>query len=378
MIPSNRLWTLLIALAVAAPVAAWPEPTSEELAANRRRFEQVRKSPEQLAKLRDEAKEFFALPEPRREQIARLEASMRAQPIGVQQRLREVLERYSDWLAGLKNDATRQKIIDAKDPKTRLALIRRLRDQEWIDEQPKAVRAELEKLKDDALQKRMAELKLEERQRKLEWLMATRFWNDLESKRPLPVKSADLPKDAQLYLNQYLLWFLSDAEKDRLAKAEGQWPLYPMTLVELADKHPAALPGPTGPKNMNELPLDVKQVLAKGPPLKKLFKFEGKWPEFGTRIAKAAFGAGLVLPHEFLAYNVDCLQPAMREFYKKKLYPALSSDEKNRLTEEALHKWPDFPRAIQELSAQHGLKPPWHTLPRNETWDNYRLSKRGP
>ena len=32
--------------------------------------------------------------------------------------------------------------------------------------------------------------------------------------------------------------------QDQLAKLEGQWPQYPMKLVELADKHPAALPGP--------------------------------------------------------------------------------------------------------------------------------------
>ena len=43
---------------------------------------------------------------------------------------------------------------------------------------------------------------------------------------------------------------LSPQEKERLAQAEGKWPEFPRTLVELADKHPPALPGVLGHKSI--------------------------------------------------------------------------------------------------------------------------------
>src|SRR5205823_4653739 len=71
---------------------------------------------------------------------------------------------------------------------------------------------------------------------------------------------------------------LSDEEKERLAKAEGHWPLYPVTLVELADKHPLALPSHHGATQVSGLPAAVQKDMKNhfGKAGKKDKKDEGK------------------------------------------------------------------------------------------------------
>jgi len=217
-------------------------------------------------------------------------------------------------------------------------------------------------------------LRAEEKQRRLEWQIANRFWKQLESKAPLPARLTDFSNDVQLHVNEYLLPSLSNDEKDRLEKAQGQWPLYPLTLVELADKHPAALPGADGPRTFAALPQDVQKrfrLKAGGPP--KLFKVaEGRWPGFGVAVADFAAKRSIVLPHEFLPYNFKCLSPPMQEFVNKKLLPILTDGEQLKLLH-ADNKWPEYPLTIEELARHHNLPPPWLGLPGpRETWDAYR------
>jgi hypothetical protein len=381
---------LLAAAMLAAPAAVHPEPTPAEIEANRRRVAELHKNPEQLQKLRAEAAAYFALPEERRQQIAEIDEGLARQPRPVQQRLTGVLDRYTNWLETL-DEASRKRLTAAPDRKTRLALIRELREQEWIRNQPQAVQAELQKLQGDAYAKRLAELKRDERQRKLEWTVAGRFWNELETKQRLPTRVEELPQTAREpmreYVREYLLPALTDEEKDRLEKAKGQWPQFPMTLVAIAAKYPPALPGTHGPKSLKELPQDIRVLLMKDERVKvkkdfdllaKVYKLkDGTWPEFGTRLANHAKSRGLIFPHEFLAYNEDCLAPAMKQFLNKTLLPVLDADQKLRLAG-AILKWPEYPRTIQELAEAHQLEPPWYTLPRQEYWDGYRLDIARP
>jgi hypothetical protein len=388
----RSLQTLFVVGAVLALApGALPEPSPAELDANRRRFELLREQPEKLRALRTDAQAFFALPEARQKAIAEIEQGLRQQPPALRQRLTQVLDRYNDWLADL-DDATRQKIA-AADDNTRRDLIRELREQQWLKDQPRAVQETLQKLSSDEYRKRVAELKRQERQDKIEWLMASKFWNELETKQRLPVRIEDLPQTAREpardYVKDYLLQFLTPGEKDRLEAAKGQWPLFPMTLIELADKHPAALPGPHGPKSFAELPTEVQKKCMLAAPkflkketvpasyLAKLFAREvkeGQWPQFGMQLAAAASQRGIVFDHEFLAYKKDCLEPRMQDFVVKTLQPLLDGDEKIRLAE-SIGKWPDYPQAIQDLATAHGLTPPWFTFPRPEYWHNYRLPR---
>ena len=119
-------------------------------------------------------------------------------------------------------------------------------EEEWINDQPRAVRDQYALLKDDAKGSFVAKLRQEERQRRQEWVIAGRFWKELEKGVSLPSRLIDFPVDVNTFVTEYLLPVLSKVEIDRLEKAQGQWPLYPMTLVELADKHPPALAGVKG------------------------------------------------------------------------------------------------------------------------------------
>jgi hypothetical protein len=392
--PLMHMTSSMKAVSVLAAVLAagtLPEPTPAELEANRRRYELLQQHPDKLKELRADAQAFFALPEARQREIAEIDQALRQQPPALQQRLAQVLDRYNDWLRDLE-DKTRNKITLA-DNKTRPALIRELREQEWLKDQPKAIQAELQKLQGDERKKLVAELKRQERQNKIDWLMASKFWNELETKQRMPVRIEDLPQNpkdpARDYVKDYLLQFLTAQEKDRLEAAKGQWPLFPMTLIELADKHPPALPGPHGPKSFAELPADVlkrllpaaakfskKDTLPNLPNvLARQFKIrEGHWPQFGVELAEAVHNKGIIFDYEFLAYKRDCLHSRMQDFVVKTLQPLLDGDEKIRLAD-AIGKWPDYPQAIRDLASAHGLNPPWFTFPRPEYWHNYRLPR---
>lgn len=394
----RRALILLVMLGVVAPLAAVPEPIAAEVQANRRRLELLRKQqPELLEKLRAEAEEFFALPKERRQRIVEIHKELQNQSPATRTRLNQVLARYVAWLGRL-DETTQRKVAAAADKKQRLELLREIREQEWTKDQPKATQDKLAQLEGDAKQAFIAKEKADERQRRFDWLIAKNFWTELVSeakggKRSLPTRFSELPPPVKSYVSDYLVkMFLSQEEKDELAKLEGQWPQYPMKLVELADKHPPALPGPLGPKSFADLPARIynnKEILGviaklkkRDPPdlpllLGKALKIkEGAWPDFGIGLAKFASKRGHVFDHEFLAYNLDCLLPPMQDFVQKKLKPALDGKESLRLAE-AIGKWPDYPQTIQDLAQHHHLHAPWFTLPlpRGENWENYRVPK---
>ena len=389
----KRLVLIFAMLVFVAPLAAIPEPTAEELLANRRRFEQLRKHPEVLAKLRDEAEDFFKLPKERRRQIVQIHKDLNQESAATQARLHNVLDRYVEWLDLLSkaDKDSRKKLDEAKDKNERLALIKDLREQQWIKDQPKAVRDKIARLEGGERKNFIAKEKHDERQRKLEWTIASRFWSELEGRRPLPTKMAELSPGVKYYVENYLQkMFLTPEEKDQLAKLEGQWPQYPMKLVALADKHPAALPGANGPKSMAELPQriittlasklpnpkKVKEAIDRQPALlaKPLKVSEGEWPRFGVELAKAAKAHSVIFEYEFLAYNYECLTKPMQDFMANKLEPVLDPKETLRLTKAKDKGWPDFPQTIQDLANNHHLHVPWFILPRGDTnWENYRL-----
>jgi hypothetical protein len=249
-------------------------------------------------------------------------------------------------------------------------------DQDWLNEQPKFQRDQYTALKDDAKKEFVAKLKQDERQRRQEWVIAGRFWKELEKGVPLPAKLTDFPPDVKTYVTEYLRPLLSKEEETRLDKAQGQWPLFPMTLVELTDKHPPALRGPKGPKTFDEMPAEVRKkfVTAKGIYPPKLVKAQGSWPGFALAVVGFAKDKkGYLLPHEFWAWDHSCLSPPMQDFVERKLIKVLNVDEKLRLVN-AGGKWPEYPTTIQELADKYKMRVPWNTVPgQRDMWDKYRL-----
>jgi hypothetical protein len=397
----RRYFLLLIVLFVGTALWAVAEPTAEELEV-RRRLEEFRKHPEQLARLRENLQGYLRLPEMRREAITKLDREMRELPAKKQERLWIVLERYAEWLEELrqKNPQAYQAVKDAPDAAKRLALIQDRRDREWMDLQPKTQRDRWDALKGEARVKFFTELRQEERQRHAQWVVAKRFWNQLESKPPTPMpsrlsdffyyktdKSGKVEKVERVkrYVEEYLMPFLTPQEKKQLADAAGDWPDFPQALVEIASERPSALLGAKNPpRKYKDLPEPVRRRLEKkdkfGSPVKKkllneIERYEG--PSFASKVVEIA-GRENKLPfnHEFWASIDKSLLPPMQDFVANKLHRAIDQAEKRKLAD-SMGKWPDYPLMIQELSQKHNLQPPWHFLPEPNRWkwDLYRNSK---
>src|SRR5205085_922617 len=73
MRPVGRLLLLTILLAGAAPAVSLPEPTPEELEANRRLLERYRADPEHFTRLKRDLKAFAALPPERQARLRQLD-----------------------------------------------------------------------------------------------------------------------------------------------------------------------------------------------------------------------------------------------------------------------------------------------------------------
>ena len=81
--------------------------------------------------------------------------------------------------------------------------------------------------------------------------IALRHGEVLKREEAVPVRLSMLPADVQKFVEENLRPLLSKAEEKRLKEAEGKWPRYLRTLVELADTHPISVLGPIGPTGLN-------------------------------------------------------------------------------------------------------------------------------
>ena len=388
----RRRYFLLILLFAGTALWAVAQPTPEELE-NRGKLEAIRKNPEQLAGLRENLKLFLALPEKRQEKIRQLDHDLHELPAARKDRYSATLDRYADWLDQLRQQdpAAYRAIKDAPDPAARLALIKERRDREWVQTQPKAQRDQWEKLPAEARADFVLKLRQEERHKHQQWVIAQRFWKELETKKELPCRLSDFSDKVKNYVKDFLLPKLTEAELKQLSGAEGRWPDYPVALVEIAGKRPSALP-PSRPEELPrkfaELPEPIRRHLiekkggkdlAKPKILKQYTQFDGS-PNFSSKAVEIAFKDGKVpFESEYLACNFKSLLKPMREFVDSKLVPALEKDpaDKRKFADNE-GKWPDYPLTIQELSQKYNLQPPWHFLPEPEKWkwDNYRPTKR--
>jgi len=387
---------ILLAFGVLAPLRALSDPAPDEIETNRVRLMKLRDDPEAYAALMQKTGEFLRLPEARREQMVQLDQDLRRLEPAKRERLQRVLKRYAVWQRRL-TEEDRQRLHDAPTPQDRLAVVRELREREFVRRLPKSQRDQLVHLSARDRTLALRKIRQERQGQKDEWRLAFRFWDDLMRKAPLPTKLVEMPADVQSYVDEYLLPRLTPDEVAALAKAEGRWPDYPRQLVELADRHPLALPGPTGPKRLSELPESLRTRLVKSlrnRKAKPLFatdagveKFiakqfrpgEGKWPEFGTAVSDLVRRFyPLKLPHELWPSRPYDLSPTVRQYLETQLKPVLTPEEKKYL-DRAVNSWPRYPQAIHDLSVKHGLRVPWQSLPGlPESWNKYRFDRPVP
>jgi hypothetical protein len=442
MIHSKRHWLVSAgAMTLAALLSSLPAALPDDsTATTRAKVAEFRaKDSQGYALVYHNAKAFLALPAVRQKAIRDLHKELQDQPSIQKLRLTEVMKRYVEWLDSLPQE-DQKRIDQAPDRTTRLRIIREIRDKEWLSRQPKAIRDAVDNLanrkpvpvvsqagalglgmhlaatllepaKLDALTETIKQLKQQQAQKARDWLIATRFWDELihpQKKPPMPVRAVDFSPHIDLFVREYLRPMLSSAEQKRLDDAEGHWPQYPMTLVELADKHPIALPPKDGPTKYDELPSDIKKrmdrlfelktvkkgkqpdfVLRNNPKLKK--EIDARLAEIGDASLATKFIMAVVTHahnnfvklvddkvqfHEVWPTKYSELWVDMQVFLKlfsKRLSPTEAAELKM-----AENKWPEYVLKIKELAARYNERPPWQTLPDAEKhqWDKYRLQPR--
>jgi hypothetical protein len=377
------------ALAAAAPLLAIPELTPDELERNRRDLEKVKARPKDYARLRHELRELLSSPPEVQERIRRLDQALYREPKPTRDHLFEVMERYVDWLDQLPLEERRQ-VREAPDRNRRLAVIKRLREKQWVARLPRAWRQQIARARGKKRRKLIDDLRRRERQRQRAWNLAFKNWDRLVN-RPPGFRLNTMPPQLQAWVKNHLMPRLNPNERQRLERARDKPQQFPRLLVRLADKHPWALPGRFGPTHFTDLPQPVQNRLAgvnqrlqnlppeaeQKAPLqwklrKRLKQVEGKWPVYGSFWARVAWGSKIWLPVEWWPTQERDLSPPVQHFLKVQLVPRLTEAEKAQL-KKAEGKWPPYPRTIQELARRKKLRVPWKTLPgKPGFWNPYR------
>lgn len=435
-------------LVLSVGLVALPAAVSQEKdAAVRAKLQELRaKDSEGYAHLYYDAKTFLALPPARQQAIRELHRQLQVQSPGQRDRLKETMQQYVAWLEHLPLGERKQ--IEQADQSNRLHIIYALREKEWLATQPRAIRERIAKMPTNRLAPAAAaasalanlatpwhiknlaaievfeaewidqraetikRLKQEETRKNREWVIAKRFWDELTKETVMPTHALQFSPQVDVFVREYLRPVLSKEETEALAAAEGHWPQYPMTLVQLADRHPLALPTKFGPTKVNQLPAGIKKHLEAGIDLKKgkftldvLIKTRMRDVEkrleaagvhgtsFSTKfvatVVTLAHASGIRLTDDSVKYadlwptRYEELSSEMQNFMKMKgpFFLRLSDDEKVALARAELH-WPEYPLKIAELAQRHGEQPPWHTLPtvpgalKPYQWDDYRVIAR--
>src|SRR5262249_15234095 len=151
-------------------------------------------------------------------------------------RLHPVFERYLVWLQSLTLE-DRQPVQTAASTEVRLRIIKELREREWVNRLPLAVREELGKLTPAGRHDRLAELRRQEQQWRDAWREALKNWNDVLNRQQQAARLKELIPQVKVYVREFLYPALGTGERKRLLETEGQGLVFARTLVELADKH---------------------------------------------------------------------------------------------------------------------------------------------
>jgi hypothetical protein len=370
---------MLLVIGVAAPALPLPEPSADEVQQNRQLLARWKSDAAHYARLKADLREFLALPPERQAQLRRLDLELHDEVSTTQSRYWRVLERYAHWLERLP-DADRQDIEAAADSQERLARVKEIRDREWLSRLPRSRREQVEQAPEEQQAQLISQLREEERKRRRDWEKAVQA-AELPQRRWQPQRLSDLPAEVRTFVETALMPMLSDQDKARLTGAEGKWPAFGKVLLDVVERHPLpALPGPAmGPVRAKDLPPHIRSAVTARPPelrqpdRQRLKNAEGRWPDYAIAVTEFMRSKRLPLGEELGPARPDKFPQGVQEFLEKQLIPALDDMDRERL-QAAEGRWPDYPRAILELSRKHGLTLPGVTPPGpREFWDRLRL-----
>jgi hypothetical protein len=348
-------------------------------------FDPALKGPSAEAADRPTAKEqealvkaFRALPAARQADVVRLDRDLHAKEPRERERLFRALEAYAVWLDRLP-DAERRGILAAVTPTLRLGAVRDLRDRQWLDALPPAVRSKPEQV----------QVWRDEEATRRDRLAFVRQHAEAfaVSRSPWPFDTDVGRKEVQDFAravfklgepqNRRRLDGLEQTEYTRtlqVAQRDDAWAWYGLLVYELMHQRPY-LPEPADPKLMyadtGDLP-DAFGRFAKKALSIKLNAARGKWPEFPLQlhadIQNTKLGAVPALPQLGPTHYTEFKEP-VRTFATKELFPKLTADERREM-ERAGGKWPDYSRRFVELARKYDLSVPGVTLPFSpKRWD---------
>jgi hypothetical protein len=136
---------------------------------NRRALEEkARQDPAWYERMLRDLDAFQSLSADQQERMRQLDKQLSAENSATNKKLMRVLERYVNWLDKLP-PADRKFIEDASNSKERLRRIREVREKQWVQTLPKAVREEIMRAKGAERQALIKKYRQEEKKRRQEW-----------------------------------------------------------------------------------------------------------------------------------------------------------------------------------------------------------------
>lgn len=365
---SRGLAVLLPVLGFVLSATPAHESASADRERNRRLLSKWKADPEHYARLQQDLRDFWALPEEQRLRLRALDRELHQLDDKTQKRLWKTAERYTLWLERLP-DEDRQQIETAGDSQEKLRRIREIRQRQTIERLPKRIGDELRELPAEERTARLAKLREQEQwQRKL-WQRPLGAAAPRLGKPPTSLR--ELPPDARQFIEKNVLPRLSDEEQARLRQAEGR-PEFVAVVKHLSEQHPVLppLPAPHKPITRYEDLPDRAKVEAGSKPSwerrtqvwEKLHKVEGKWPEWALAFHAALTPEQRQQMPPLGASRPSDFSPQVGAFIEQTLTKKISLRERKDLRD-AEGRWPEYPKRLLELAHKHKLEVPGLSLP---------------
>lgn len=346
-------------------------------------------------------KAFQALPPDRQAAIRKLDQRLNDQPPATRDRLFRVLEAYVVWLNGLP-EAERRGVLAAATPDLRLGVVHDLRERQWLESLPAAIRKNADPTQRAELVKRWKE---EEAERRRTWAFTRTQWDAINKgdRTPWPFADEAMRKEVVEFARtayrpdntkyddrpRCRLTVANGGELERYREAldraekQNEWAWYGKTVYDLSRKY-ETLPEPASGKpvvDVSDLGPLADRFSVKGKGKQAVQPTLGKWPEFALEVHRfmtdtkgGVIPANVVLgpskPAEF--------KPEVREFL-----PALEKKAKPAewtTLRQLEGKWPEYPRELIRLAKQYDLSVPGAMPPgKPSLWEKtYNPPRGGP
>lgn len=235
----RSLLLLTLLLAVAGAAAPERESRDEVLKNNQEKLDEWKKDAAHYARLKRDLERFWSRPAEERARLRKFDQELHQQEPATQLALWDALERYHAWLERLDKEARRR--VMAVQGAERLAVIKELREQEYIRRLPPPLRDKVLALQGKDREKEIARLREEQKQ-----LLQDPPLVPLGKPRLRVATFEQLPDELKAAVTR-LQRLLTRPEDMKLRRASGRYPEYLQQIKQLAKKRSFALPGLDAP-----------------------------------------------------------------------------------------------------------------------------------